>query len=676
MLKIINNFLQNFDFTKKFYYLYFFIFFILIFLQSYSSILTTWFYADHRLIEHLHNFSKNKNIFDILVNPQTINGLPFTLHNPSLNFLGFLNYNLDSYLNFQIYIIIIRTLEFTLALIYIYFFTKKIKFNLIYIIIFLIAQTTFSVFDHHSYIVLPILIFQFFLIISLFFRNNYFLFCIINFIGTFWSFFINPMYFFIVCFGPLAFFYLYFFLKKEYKTIFILFVINFPFALLYSLLVLGTSRFNLSIFLLPVEGHYNFSIYTGKLFILLSIITIIYFYLKKIKNYEILIFTIFIFFSLIVGLFYKYEFFKWLLPSPNYFDYALKCIYLSIFMIVGNYLIKSNLKIYYFLLFFIIFFIKFFSISENFLNFNNTLKKEFNYKYADLFKRFYWEKNDPIFLSNYKNKTIYAYLPNKHSEYINYILPRNENFDSRDFKYGFSYKAYNKKFKHSLNDFDFHKGLIVVNFGHSLLMDSSTILSNMNNYNELHPKEHVPLLHYKSFIIKNIYKPDYIFSDLFIDDLQIEQIYNFKDYKFYLYIYPKDKNTDIDKVIEINNFKNYTLDSKEFNKNLYVLNKNNIPKNISFCDVIRDNSDRFHLNFKIFTLKQKTCIAILPIPYSNNNLFISKNGQMCKTFRVQYFFHGCLFNHDDTIQLKKNNIFYYAINSLKDFFELKKLNII
>jgi hypothetical protein len=671
----LSVFLKDLAFNKNFYFLFVIIFFSLIYLQSFGTITISYFYTDHRLIEHLHNINLDKNLFEVLVNTKTINGVPFTPHNPSLNLLSFLNYNLESYKTYQAYILIVRVLEFSIIMLYVWLFSKSFKPNLIYIFIFIAIQTTFSIFDHHSYISFPILIFQFFLILGLVFRKNIYLFVFFNFLGTFWSFFINPMYFFIVCAGPLMFFYIYFFLKKEFKTISILFFINLPFAIFYSLLAIGTSRFNLSQYLLPVEGHYNFSIFTGKLFILMSVITIFSFYFFKRKSLEILVFFIFIFLSFCIGIIYENELFKWLLPSPIYIDYALKCIYIAVFMITGDYLIRSRFKNYYLLFLVFIFAIKFHGISTKFLNFNSKAGIENNYDYADLKKRFFWEKDEKIFLSNYKNKTIFVDVPNYKSEYTRYILPKSEKFNTRTFQHTFATKIYNEKFKHSLNDFDYQKELITVNLGHSLLMDNSTYFANMESLNNLYPKEHVPSLKYNSPIVKYIYKPDYIFSDIKIKNYQIEKIYDFKDYKFYLYKNSNlEKNYQANKIIKIKNFKDYLKDIKNFDKNLYLLEIDKFPNKMNICKILRDHSNLSKLKFEVLTNKE--CIAIFPIPFSYNNNFIKKDGNKCDTFRVQYHFHGCVFKNNDNIELKKNNIFYYAINSFKDFLELKKLNII
>ena len=87
-----------------------------------------------------------------------------------------------------------------------------------------------------------------------------------------------------------------------------------------------------------------------------------------------------------------------------------------------------------------IFVIKFQGISTKFMNFNSTVGIENHYNYPDLKKRYFWEKDKKIFLSSYKNKTIFVDIPNYKSEYIRHILPKSEKFDTRGFQYTFATK--------------------------------------------------------------------------------------------------------------------------------------------------------------------------------------------------------------------------------------------
>ena len=167
-------------FNKKL--IFFFVIAVLftIFISNYYFSNITYFYGDHLLIEFIHNFSKGKNIFDIIVNPYSLHGIPFTPHNPSLNFLAEFNYNLSSRNDYLLYLALLRILEiFTIFIFVYYFFNKKIDLtNILFVLIlFLLFLNTFSIFDHQSYINLPIIIINLSLGISLFFtkkKTNFF----------------------------------------------------------------------------------------------------------------------------------------------------------------------------------------------------------------------------------------------------------------------------------------------------------------------------------------------------------------------------------------------------------------------------------------------------------------------------------------------------------------------
>ena len=87
----------------------------------------------------------------------------------------------------------------------------------------------------------------------------------------------------------------------------------------------------------------------------------------------------------------------------------------------------------------------------------------------------------------------------------------------------------------------------------------------------------------------------------------------------------------------------------------------------------------FFQNKKIIYLLLLICfIAIFPIPFSHNNIIQEKSLNInsnikYNTFRVQYYFHGCIINKDKLLELKKNNFFNYHVGSLKDFLDFKRL---
>ena len=115
----------------------------------------TYFYGDNLLINFIHNISKDKKILDIIVNIFSINGIAITPHNPSLNFLSELNYNLNSQKDYLTYLSFLRTLEcLSIFSFVIYFFNKKkiLNFIVFALLLYLLFLNTFSIFDHQSYI--------------------------------------------------------------------------------------------------------------------------------------------------------------------------------------------------------------------------------------------------------------------------------------------------------------------------------------------------------------------------------------------------------------------------------------------------------------------------------------------------------------------------------------------
>ena len=86
----------------------------------------TYFYGDNLLINYIHNLSKEKNFFEVIVNAFNINGIAITPHTPILNFLSELNYNLNSQKDYLIYLSCLRILEcLSIFSFIIYFFDKK-----------------------------------------------------------------------------------------------------------------------------------------------------------------------------------------------------------------------------------------------------------------------------------------------------------------------------------------------------------------------------------------------------------------------------------------------------------------------------------------------------------------------------------------------------------------------
>ena len=181
---------------------------------------------------------------------------------------------------------------------------------------YLLFLNTFTIFDHQSYINLPIIIFNISLGLSLFFKKRFILFSIILILGNLFSYLINPMYFFVTCFGPFLYFLLFLISEKNYKQALIAITINIPFSLMFVLLSMGTARFSLGNYLLPVEDHYNFAIFNSQslqiTFLILIITNLFYFFKKRDFPYQKIAFIIygFLFLSLSLGLIYKFKIIK------------------------------------------------------------------------------------------------------------------------------------------------------------------------------------------------------------------------------------------------------------------------------------------------------------------------------------------------------------------------------
>lgn len=637
----------------------------------------TYFYTDNLLINFIHNLSKDKKILDIIVNIFNVNGIAITPHNPTLNFLSELNYNLSSQKDYLIYLSFLRALEFLSVLSFaIYFFNKKkiLNFVVLAILLYLLFLNTFAIFDHQSYINLPIIIFNICLGLSLFFKKRFILFSIILILGNLFSYLINPMYFFVTCFGPFLYFLLFLISEKNYKQALIAITINMPFSFMFVLLSMGTARFSLGNYLLPVEDHYNFAIFNSQslqiTFLILIITNLLYFFKKRDFPYQKIAFIIygFLFLSLSLGLIYKFKIIKWLLPSPIYIDYSLQYIYVfSIALIFSSF---DNLKrLYLSIILFSLVIIKSVNYYIIFLSKDNLINEKNYYSYNSIQKRNFWEKNLNHFLKpKYEKKILLIDFPNPETDYSKHILKSNK-FD--DFM---SYQVFNKKFNHSMNEFEYHSNSIITNSGHSLLLDISTFKANQTKENILYRKERIPGLQIESKLI-NFYKIDYVFSDK-KHDLPIDKTFNFNEFNLYVYKTNKDPINEFLKVKKISSYENYLEDIENFDKYLYLSDNKFGNENIKICKSSRKIIDK-ELTFQINT--NDKCIAIFPIPFSFTNDFEIKNQNPisnCQTFRVQYFFHGCIFSNDAVVILKKKNLILFPFYFFKDFYISKKLKII
>ena len=237
-----------------------------------------------------------------------------------------------------------------------------------------------------------------------------------------------------------------------------------------------------------------------------------------------------------------------------------------------------------------------------------------------------------------------------------------------------SHKVFNEKFNHSMNEFEYQSNSIITNLGHSLFLDISSLKANLLDKNKLYPKERIPRIPINSKLI-NFYKIDYIFSDKKYD-LEIDKIFNFNEFKLYVYKPKKYPENEFLEVKNITSFENYVEDLKNFDKYVYLSNNKFENENIKICKISRKIVGK-EIIFQIKT--NNKCIAIFPIPFSFTNYFNIKNQNSinnCKTFRAQYYFHGCIFNNDTEVILKKKNLILYLFYFFKDFYISKKLKII
>jgi len=170
-LKIFKKLFNN---KKKLFLLFFFFQLIIIFFSFNFFSFRSFFWSDHKFVEYVHNLSLNKNIFEVLLNSQNINGITVTILNPYLNFLSFLNYNLKSIFDYYIYLFFLKFFEISVILLHLKFLIKKINIEDLVgiLLIYIIFLANTAGFDHQSYINFPILIFCFFHGISLFLKNN------------------------------------------------------------------------------------------------------------------------------------------------------------------------------------------------------------------------------------------------------------------------------------------------------------------------------------------------------------------------------------------------------------------------------------------------------------------------------------------------------------------------
>jgi len=702
MISKIINLYKNY--TNIFFYIFLLLNVIILFLSLQYKSYISFFWPDHTYVDYVHNLSLKKSILEVINEPNNINGITLTILNPYLNPLSFLNYKLDSLLDYKIYLTTFYFFELLVILLHLKFFIKKISLENYSLILFLfIVYLTFTTgFDHQSYINFPILVFCFFHGIGLFYQDKKIKFFIFLLIGNIWSFLINPIYFFSTCFAPLIFYYYFFIFKKKYKNFFLILLANLFCAIPFVLISLGSARIGAGDLYPASFSNYNFTIFVTKKFLILNIILIFFSLRLQFQKRELFYSSFLIIFSLltiIFGLLYKYKYNLWKIPQPLYLEYSFQYLYISIvFMIIyhskKDFIFKSLLSV-----FILVFFYNFYSFFNSYNKLtNHHIPTELNDNGYQ--KKFFWDKpNKEFFLKkDLQNKRVLISLPSFDSDLYATSFINQASFAHvrwENIKY-----LYNNSFGGSLSFVFFWMNDIIINEGHSQYLDISTALSNKENFNIKYndnfsldskskiktplnfngnkyiERQSVPSISNYSTLI-DLYDIEYILSDKILNFEIIKQ-FDFEKFKIYIYkTNSKKMNNNIFKINFINNVKNYEKNLSKINEELFLL-KDKYTKNLNvkkFCEVKQvDNK----YNKTIFTIKTKNeyCMAVFPIPFSYNNNFIHKenlSNQKCKTLRVQFFFHGCVFSEDAKIQLKKNNIIRYPFGSMRDFLEMKKI---
>ena len=678
------------------------IFSIILFSIPHSSYIE-YFFADFQLNQYAHNLNLTKNFSEIIPNPGNINGLTGRIIEPSLNLLSNLNYNLFKKTDYFLYIGIFRLIEIFTILVFLFCFEKKIEPRdvLLILILYTILLVNFNRYDHMSYVNFPIIIFCLFHTISIKIKNNYLFFAFI-FIGNLWAYIINPIYFLNVCFFPLIFFYSYFIYQKELKKFFLTLIANAPFAILFILISLGTSRIALSEFYGGSTPGRNFIMYTSENFILISSIFLFISIstLSKTKNFFCWFFIFYFFLCILTGWFYKINPDNWKIPPPQQIEYAIQ--YILIFILYK--IIKTSKKNLIFSMSSIILFVLFFYHSSFFIKKNiqiykTQINKSYDGKNDFNRKNYFWTTKDKnFFLKNVlSEKSVHLYLPNKGSDLQKHYIPQNEKNSQLMER---SVYRFNRELNGSFWDPVLWKNKIITTQGYSQHLDINTTLANYFNptneifYDSFYKREfqrnftdnillerqRVPKFTYKNPLIE-FYDIDYILSDIPLNR-SIDKIYKFK--KFNLYLYKKIKknhNQKINKINIINDYNNYKSNIKKFNNEVFISKKNSskITNINKFCKIKRKHKNN-EIIFNVINEEVNKCLAIFSIPFSYNNLFVrvNENGNQkntpCKTFRAQFYFHACVIEKSERYKLKKNNLLFYSFGSLKDYLDFKAID--
>jgi hypothetical protein len=521
-----------------------------------------------------------------------------------------------------------------------------------------------------------------------------------------WAYLINPVYFFIICFLPLVFFYSYFLYQKQFKRFFLAILANSPFTILFLLISIGNSRISLSELFTGAIPIYNFAIFQSENFLLITILFLILSILNlKKKHFYSWFFLIYTFFCVVAGIIFYVNPQWWKIPPPYQIEYSLQYIIIFIFYKI---LKTSNKNLLFFLVAIVLinlFLYRSFFFTKKYIKLNSVTNEELFYdQKKELPKKYFWSniKSNFFIETNLNNKRVLLFLPNKESDFHRSYASRDLNNIKEMEELS---TKFNKNLEGSLIYTYFWEKKIVVDQGYSFNLDISSVLSNYFNpstkeyFDEKYKKNYkikltndrtlsylqVPKLIPNSSLL-NFYQIDYILTDITLDkynlnNYKIDKIYKFKEFSLYLYKKINFTNTlDIKKINIINNYNEYNKNFHNFDNQLYILKKD-IPKITGlkkFCNVkVLHKNNKIYFKVKKINLDQ--CIAVFPIPFSHNNLFVKNNkfdnslDNKCKTFITQYYFHGCVIKDDGEYTLKKENLFLYSLGSLNDFIDYKFL---
>ena len=283
-----------------------------------------------------------------------------------------------------------------------------------------------------------------------------------------------------------------------------------------------------------------------------------------------------------------------------------------------------------------------------------------------------WKSNQNHFLDNFEFKELLVDLPNHDSDYAKFIFNSKNKYNDKQKQFILE-RYYNPDFGHDLQFTDYFKANIIVNIGHSIMLDNSTFLANLNGNGQFLYKQSIPYIRHTDSINQYFLQIKYMISDKLYENLKVIKTYEYDGYKFYLYeLSYESKSTKIEEIIRSKKFNHdeYLENIKFFENKIFVLENNKINIPPIQCKTIKKHTNK-RIYFKVITSER--CLAVFKIPFSRNNKFLNDKKQKCETFRIQYYFHGCVVEKNENYILKKNNILIYGYYSLIDYLEIRSL---